>query len=121
MATNQRFIYGLIIYFVGISIIISLFSIAGSLEGTGASFNTNDFSSSLSGNLNETHESEADVAKDHRSVTKDLFSFFVWNVSFTDDSILTEFLWLFRTIFVYIPLTALLLCIYFALPFVSGS
>jgi hypothetical protein len=117
----QEWIYGLVIYFVGISIVISLFSIAGVL-------NPNQFHSS--GGYNPQQQGQANFSDLPTGVTstfsmgkffKDIFSFFVFNISIgSPGSIIYQYLWLIRIIFVYMPLTFLALAVWYSLPTVGG-
>lgn len=55
-----------------------------------------------------------------KSYFKDLFSFFVFNISINEGEVLMSYLWLIRLIFVYMPLLFLTLSIYYSMPTVSG-
>lgn len=125
MAGAADWMFGLIFYFVGLFIIISIFSIAGVFNESTVSFD-NRFSSSLQSHTNET--SEGDVPSSiipQKSYFKDVFSFFFWNINYYGDgennSVLVEYMWLIRILFVFIPLFILILTIYYSLPTVSGG
>ena len=113
--------FGLILYFVGLLIIVSLFSISGVFAGDNQVVVDSRFSSSLQGNINTSKTADDLTIYPNRSYFADIFSFFYWNISiYGNDNILVQYLWLIRIIFVYIPFLALLLTIYYSLPTVSG-
>jgi hypothetical protein len=117
----QDWVYGLIVYFVGIFIVFTLFSIAGV-------FNQGEIN--VQGGYNPILKGSTNYSELPTGVTstfsigkyfKDVFSFFIFNISIgTDDSILYQYFWIFRVIFVYIPVTFLVLAIWYSMPTVSS-
>jgi len=113
--------FGLILYFVGLLIIVSLFSISGAFAGNSEVVIDSRFSNSLQGDINNSKTVDDLSIYPSTSYFKDIFSFFYWNVSiYGDDNILVQYLWLIRIIFVFIPTLALMLTVYYSLPTVSG-
>ena len=110
-------VFGLTIYFTVLFIMVSLFSIAGV-------FSNNDlvtdprFSTAVSSSINSSVDSISVTTPN--SAFKDVFSFFFWNISFYNNTILMSYLWLFRIIFVYLPALWLMLSFYYSLPTVNG-
>jgi hypothetical protein len=117
----QEWIYGLVIYFVSIFIIITLFSMAGVLQ-------TN--SVIVSGGYNPVQKGSVNASDLPTGVTssfswskwfKDVFSFFVFNISIGNDgSLLYQYFWIFRIMLVYLPVLALILAIWYSLPTVGS-
>jgi hypothetical protein len=114
----QTWMTGLILYFVGIAVVVSLFSIAGAFSDGNVQV-TNFYDAQLKGSVNESIEVPSKSFK-WSGFFADVFSFFVFNVSFTDNSVLIEYLWLIRIIFVYLPLTLLVITFYYSLPTIGG-
>ena len=123
MATGtQTWLYALIIYFSGLMVIVSLFSIGGMLTPDQVTTSTG-FSRSLGGEVhNESGEVSAPSVSvfSWKSYFKDIFSFFVWDINVYEGKILMEYFWIIRIIIVYLPLIALLTCIWYSVPTVSG-
>jgi hypothetical protein len=115
----QEWIYGLTLYFVGIFIAITLFSIAGA---------TSDVS--VQGGYNPQQQGGANFTSMPTGVTstlsigtyfKDVFSFFVFNISLPTDTLIGQYLWLIRVIFVYLPVLFLVIAVWFSLPTMGGG
>lgn len=119
---TQEWIYGLTLYFVGISIIVSLFSLAGA-------FSPGEFQTS--GGYNPQQSGQANFSDMPTGVTstfsmgrffKDVFNFFVFNISIGNDgSLIYQYLWLIRIIFVYLPVTFLIIAVWYSLPTIGGG
>lgn len=117
----QEWVYGLILYFVGVFIIITLFSIAGVL---------NSSQIHVTGGYNPVQKGSVNASDLPTGVTssfswskwfKDVFSFFVFNISIGNDgSLLYQYFWIFRVILVYLPVLALILAIWYSLPTVGS-
>lgn len=118
MAGTIDWVYGLVLYFVGLFIIVSLFSIGGMFEGN--TIADTRFSTALSGQVNQSQTAE-DLGFSLGNYFRDVFSFFFWDVQFITGTQLFTYMWLIRIIIVYLPLLALVLAIYYSLPTVSGS
>lgn len=118
----QEWIYGLIIYFVGIFIVFTLFSIAGV-------FNQGQIN--VEGGYNPIQKGSSNYSDLPTGVTstfsigkyfKDVFSFFVFNISIgTENSTLYNYFWIIRVIFVYIPVTFLIIALWYSLPTIGGG
>jgi hypothetical protein len=118
MAT-QNWIYGLSIYFVGIFIIVSLFSM-GSLLSNDVTQTTGNFKTdSQSYNRSQVADNQGFSMGTYFG---EVFSFFIWDIGYynTDQSILMQYFWIIRLIIVWIPGLFLALAIYYSLPTVSG-
>lgn len=117
--STQTWTYSLILYFVLGFIIVSLFSLAGAFQdqkmqvsyamtSSGQNISSSDFSQSpVSGHSTSSY-------------FKDVFSFFVWNISITDMGVLSDYFWVLRIFLVWIPLTFLIISLYYSLPFTGG-
>lgn len=130
MATGtQDWLYALILYFTGLLIVVSLFSIGGMFTSIEGSTNI-QFSQSLKG---QVHNKSGEVSAPSISVFSwksyftDVFSFFFWDINVYDQDksvarvgILVDYFWIVRIIIVFMPLIALLLCIWYSVPTVSG-
>ena len=117
----QEWIYGLTLYFIGIAIVVSLFSLAGAFTpsqfSTHGGYNPQQAGSANFSNLPTGVTSTFSMGK----FFKDIFSFFVFNISIGNDgSIIYQYLWLIRIIFVYIPVTFLVIAIWYSLPTIGG-
>lgn len=117
---TQSVVNGCILYFIGLFIIVSLFAIIGAFPKNEV-ITDSRFSSTLSGSINASRVADSTDKLKIGTVFKDVFSFFFWNISFTDNGILIDYLWLIRILFVYLPLLVLLISIYYSLPFVSSG
>lgn len=117
--STQTWTYGLIIYFVLCFTIVSLFSAAGAFSDGSM---TATASMTTSGrNVSSTDFNPSPVAgHSTNSYFKDIFSFFVWNISISDTGVLGSYFWVIRIFLVWIPLTFLLISIYYSLPFTGG-
>ena len=110
----QQWVYGLSIYFIGLLILITLMS---------PLLSAGQVTSNIRFNLpqNETLQPKISVFSWGDNF-KTIFSFFIWNINIYDSSHaqLMQYMWIFRIIFVYIPLIALILCVWYSVPTVSG-
>lgn len=126
--TTQNWMYGFIMYFVGVFLFVSMFSIAGVFQNNEV-VTDNRFSTDLRGNI----DTGINVTGTDTSISllggfkwgnffRDLFSFFFWNISIYDNSQgkLMDSMWIIRIFLVYIPLLAFLICLYYSIPTVSG-
>lgn len=117
----QEWIYGLIIYFVGIFVLVTLFSLAGALSPSDLSV-TGGYNPMVSGQVNGSDlptgvTSTFSIGK----WFKDVFSFFVFNINIgQSNALLYQYLWLIRVIFVYLPVTFLVLAVWYSLPTVGS-
>jgi len=122
-SSTSDYMFSLIIYFIGLFIIVSLFSISGAFNSGGVVFDDR-FSSSLStATLNNATGNQADdlTMIPKQSYFKDVFSFFFWNINvYQGSNTLITYMWLIRLLFVFLPLLALILTIYYSLPTISG-
>jgi len=115
----QRYMIGSVVYFTLLFVVVSLFSISGVFTGNEVVTNV-EFSSSLqSSNINDT-QNVNDLGFNHRSYFKDIFSFFAWNINVYEGITLMSYFWIFRIVFVYIPILILILNIYYSLPTIAG-
>lgn len=119
MAGTQDWVFGLILYFVGLFIVVSLFSIGGMISPTDMTTDTR-FSTALSIQVNQTQTAE-DLGFSIGDYFSDVFSFFFWDIQFLTGTQLFTYMWLIRIVLVYLPFLALVLSIYYSLPTVSGG
>lgn len=121
MAGTQDWMTGLSVYFIGMFVIVSLFSIAGVFREHEVITTADEFSSNLKGEA----DAEASPAPSlnpfsWKGFFKDIFSFFVWDIQINEEGTLMNYFWLVRIIIVYIPLLVLLLTLWYSVPTVSG-
>lgn len=114
----QEWVYGLSIYFIFSFIIVTLFSMAGSFSG--GSFSTVSVTQYQKANSTVSETNLLGIGYSWKNWFKDVFSFFVWNISITETGI-ANWLWLIRIILVYFPAAFLLIAFYYSLPTVSGG
>ena len=118
---TQLWTYCLIIYFIMLSIIVTIMSAGGLLTDdiiiSTSAIRVNPYDingSSLTPNTDDYSWGFGDWAKD-------MFSFFIFNISmFGGNSILMTYFWIIRIITVYIPALFLFLSILYSLPFSGG-
>ena len=127
MASTQSWTYGFIYYFVFVGIIVTLFSISGVFADNHDVVTPAEFGNTYGLDANTTRWDEGETTDTNElgsysisTTFKDLFSFFVFNISIYNHSGLMAYLWLIRLLFVYLPLLMLSLSIYYSLPTVSG-
>ena len=114
----QEWVMGLTIYFIGVIVMVTLFSIAGvfSVSTSGGHLPTPIYNST-STNLPTGITSTFSIGK----ILKDVFSFFVFNISISDtSSFIYSYIWLVRLILVQIPVLALLISVWYSLPTVGN-
>jgi len=118
MANTHTWLYALILYFIGLIAVTTL--LAGAALDTDYNVaGTSNMYSELDQTINQT--SVADESNiDIKDTFKFVWSFFGWNVYFSEGDTIIKFLWLFRLLFVYLPLLALVAVIYYSLPFAGG-
>ena len=117
MSNAQDWVFGLTIYFTGLFIVVSLFSIGGMFDGS-VDIDAR-FSSSISSNINQSQSAD-DLGFSLTDYFKDVFSFFFWDIQILEGTQLMSYMWLLRILLVYLPLLALVLSIYYSLQTVSG-
>jgi len=121
MASAQSWIQGGIIYFVGLFFFISLVYNAGGFD---SSFSSNYASITVieSNTINTSSSNVPTSFSGSKSYFGTIFSFFVWNFSF-NTGVLSNSLYLFiiRTIFVYLPLIFLALSFWYSTALSSGG
>jgi hypothetical protein len=121
MSSAQSWIQGGIIYFVGLFIFISLVYNAGGFD---SSFSSNYGSITVieSNTINTSSSNVPTSFSGSKSYFGTIFSFFVWNFSF-NTGVLSNSLYLFiiRTIFVYLPLIFLALSFWYSTALSSGG
>ncbi len=115
---SQTYMTAFVIYFIGLFIVVSLISLGGGFA-SGEVRVSLGYDPVIKGSVNDTAVTPGQSFK-WSSFFKDVFSFFVFNVSSTGETFITQYLWLVRLIFVYIPLTLLVITFYYSLPTVSG-
>jgi hypothetical protein len=122
LATTQNWVYGLIIYFFSVFVIVSLMSLGGYLSSNVQT--EGGYTPQQLRNMSRIEAPAGDTSLipdyDLKSYAKDIFSFFLWNINVTGDSLLANYMWLVRLIFVYLPLLFLAIAFYYSLPTVSG-
>ena len=119
MATTQDWAFGLSLYFIGLFVVVTLFSIAGAFSSGEVTTNTGYGTAYIAGD-NFTSPAD-DISYNPRGgYLKDIFSFFVFNISFNEGNILIEYMWLLRIILVYLPLLALMYTVWYSLPTISS-
>jgi len=115
----QEWVYGLTIYFISIFIFVTLFSIAGvftEVQATGVTTTMDAYQSA-----NASQMSTVTTGFSWTRTFKDVFSFFVFNISISHSGVIMDYFWLFRIILVYVPLAFLVLALYYSAPFTSGG
>ena len=124
MANTIKFMHGYIVYFLGMFLLVTLFSIAGVFQNNEVIVDQR-FSTAFSGGVNSSASPSAAAptglsAFKWNSYFKDVFSFFFWNISIYEDTELMNWLWMIRLLFVYLPLLGLLIAIWYSVPTVNG-
>lgn len=116
MANTLTFTIGMVIYYTMLAVVLTLFSLSGVFDPTEIQTTHAEISTEVQYRVNgsiipsdDTFESSFRVGK----TFKDLFSFFVFNISIYDGSILMEWLWIIRIFFVYLPALILTLAMLF--------
>jgi hypothetical protein len=117
----QEWVYAFIIYFVGITVVVSLFAIANVFP-TGeftarTGFNPQTIQPSNGSDMPTGIISTFSMSKFFKTV----FSFFIWNFYITGDSLAVQYLWVIRLIFVILPGMFLLISLYYSLPGLGGG
>lgn len=112
----QTWTYALIGYFVMIGVFVSILSYGGVLGEN--SITTNDGVYNYEGNTTVIPPDTTYADTWNIGIwLGDLFGFFVFGINLD----VGVWIWLIRTIFVYMPLTALILSIWYSMPTVSGG
>jgi len=121
MANTQTWTYGLIIYFIGLIAIVTLFGIANSFSSnevttTGIS----DMYADLDQTTNQSQGYASSGNVDWGDTFKFIFSFFAWNLYVNEGVTLMQYLWLVRLFLVWLPFLALIVTLYYSAPFTGG-
>ena len=119
----QDWTYALVIYFFGVFVVLTLLSLGGAFADNSVT-STGGYTPQTLANQSQIEAPEGSTgilgAFSMKSYFKDLFSFFIFNISINEGDVLMSYLWLIRLIFVYMPLLFLTLSIYYSMPTVSG-
>lgn len=113
----QIWTYTLLMYFLVLASFLGTLTQGEVLQNTNVRYVVNDEIRSTE--YNETYSTDSPSSTNPWSFGEYisvLFGFFVWGI----DLGIGNWMWLVRLFFVYFPLTALLLSIYYSLPTVSG-
>ena len=110
--------FGLIVFFLVEFVIVSLFSMSGSFASSEVVVDTR-FANTVAV-TNESQYQADDLSFNTGFYFRDLFSFFFWNISIYSGATLMTYFWIVRLFIVWLPLTMLILSIYYSLPTVNG-
>lgn len=122
---TQTVAIGLILYFLGIGIFVTLLSAAGAFSDSSVVYNNPaQIADMATPDYNESYvDTEAISGAKPWNIGvwfKDIFSFFAWDIHSTDSGELGQYFWLVRVLFVYLPMVLLIITIYYSMPTVSG-
>ena len=118
MANTITITTGLAFYYILVGLVVTLLSMGGAFDDRSVSTTAPEMSFELGATINKTELPTNFVSSFGVGDTlKDLFSFFVFNISFNEGAAL-EWLWLIRVIFVYFPALILTLGVAF---FIRGT
>lgn len=127
MAATQTYMNGFIYYFSFLFIIVSLFSLSGVFSDNHDLIVSQQYAGRYGITINQSQYSEGFAEEigvfgsfKLKNYFSDIFSFFLFNISIYNHSTIMEYMWLIRTLFIYLPLLALGINIYYSLPTVSG-
>lgn len=117
MTNTQTWLFGLVLYFVGISVVWGLLSAGGVFAGSPNALDTNGFTYQQLVNYDANASEVPNVSTSFslKAVLADLWSLFGWNISVSPDSNIYNFLPVIRLIFIYVPGLLLLATIAFTL------
>jgi hypothetical protein len=115
----QDIIQGGVIYFIGIFIFLSLMYAAGAMDSSFISTYT-QLGHTSSSNINSSSSTVPDKLTTGVSYFSVIFSFFVWNISFTT-GFLAEYILFIRILFVWLPLTFIGIAFWYSTALSSGG
>lgn len=111
--TAQHYLNALIIYFVGLFILCNLMFMAGATDN---SYTTSYQKFDLQKQAVNDTKLQAPTGLGSTSYFKSLFSFFVWDFSFSN-GVLSNYQFFFKLIFVWLPLIILALTFWYSTAF----
>lgn len=121
MASTQTWVYALIIYFLGLTVVVTLFGIANSFpNGEVTTAGVSGIYEAIDDTTNETNAYAQSGNIDWGETFKFVWSFFGWNLYVNDGEVLMQYLWVVRIFLVYLPLLALVVSLFYSLPFIGG-
>lgn len=123
MGSTQSWTVGLLVYFVIMTVMVILFSASVAKDETIVFSGVSDVKN-FDTNLNQSELPTPSLTAvfNWGKFFKVFFGFFGFDLGFYDDNYpnAIAYLWIFKILFIYLPLMALILSIYYSLPTVSG-